>query len=515
MLKEDSVVKKNRDLKNGRDLKKDLETCRYIKSRALVHALKKRHWPSFDLDNNIVGAAFGRRVVNGEMTDEPALIVYVVRKVSRDYLPLSRLLPRRMYIGGDYVEVDVVETGPFYPLTFNGHERPATLGISIGNANEPSAGTLGAVVIDNTDRSQCILSNNHVLARQNAAALGEMIIQPGVFDAGSSPADDIATLKRFVTINATGNTVDGAIAQILEGLVTNRVHDDIIPVASPDHPAVGLLFAGSCSRTVMNPIADVLNQLNIRFPTAGSTAIAELGMKVEKVGRTTEYTTSSVTEIDATVTIAYDFGNATFDNQFTTAWMSNAGDSGSVVYQGGEGGNENQCGSCGSTSSASRLMGVNLHREQEMAKMVRDQFLRHTRIGRWAIDLFYANEARALQRLADTKIERNDREYARQLFSQYREDGYAIFAQGEKSNLTLTEHHLKDAKSALKRAEKYLEKDEVHAADELLELVKKHGLGKNVREILALLNDEMLAKQVKDIMGKVKFIQSHEGRCCN
>ena len=508
-------MEKNRHLKMGRDLKKDLERNRYIKSRALVQALKKRHWPSFEHDNNIVGAAFGRRIVNGEMTDEPALIVYVARKVSRDYLPLTRLLPRRMYIGGDYVEVDVVETGPLYPLTFNGRERPATAGISIGNANEASAGTLGALVIDNFDKSPCVLSNNHVMARENAATLGEIIVQPGVFDAGASPADDIATLKRFVTINATGNTVDCAIAQIIKGFVIDEVHNNIIPVATPDHPAVGLLFAGSCSRMIMNPIDNVLSQLNISFPNAGSTARADIGMNVEKVGRTTEYTTSSVTEIDATVTIAYEFGNATFDNQITTAWMDSAGDSGSVVYKGGEGGNENQCGSCGSTSSASRLMGVDLRREQEMAKMVRDQFLRHTRIGRWAIDLFYANEERALQRLADTKIERNDRDYARQLFSQYREDGCAIFAQGEKSNLTLTEHHLKDVKSALKRAEKYLEKDEVQAANELLELTKKHGLGKNVREILALLNDEMLAKQVKDIMGKVKFIQSHEGRCCN
>ena len=499
-----------------RDLKQDLHTCRYIKARALVGALKTRHWPLFSQDNNIVGAAFGRRVAHGEMTDEPALVVFVARKVSRDYLPLSRLLPRRMYIGGDYVEVDVVETGPLYPLTFNGRERPATLGISIGNANEASAGTLGAVVIDNTDKSQCILSNNHVMARENAAALGEMIVQPGVFDAGSSPADDIATLKRFVTINATGNTVDCAIAEILKGAVINQVHNNIIPVASSDHPAVGLLFAGSCNRMIMNPIANVLSQLNISFPNAGSTANAEIGMNVEKVGRTTEYTTSTIMEIDATVTLAYNFGNATFDNQITTAWMDSAGDSGSLVYKGGAGGSVDQCGSgtCGSTSSASQIMGVNFDREKEMATIVRDQFLRHTRIGRWAIDLFYANEDRALQRLAETKIADADREHARKLYDKYRDEAYGVFAQGEKSERTITEHHMKDVKSALKRAEKYLQPDEIHAAEQLIEITQKHGLGKNVREVLALLNDEKLAKQVKDIVGKVKFISSDDDGSC-
>ena len=489
------------------DLRTDLQTCRYIKARALVGALKTRHWPNLSKDSNIIGAAFGRRTAHGEVTNEPALVIYVARKVSRDYLPLSRLLPRRMYIGGDYVEVDVVETGPLYPLTFNGRERPATLGISIGNANEASAGTLGAIVIDNTDGTQCILSNNHVMARENAAALGEMIVQPGVFDAGSSPADDIAILKRFVTINATGNTADCAIAQILKESVIDQVHNNIIPVASPSHPAVGLLFAGSCNRMIMNPIANVLSQLNVRFPTENSTATAEIGMNVEKVGRTTEYTTSTVKEIDATVTIAYNFGNATFDNQITTAWMDNAGDSGSVVYKGGAGGSDDQCGSCGSSSAASKMIGVNLDRERQMSKMVRDQFLRHTRIGRWAVDLFYANEERALERLAETNISQDDRDYARKLYDQYREDAYNVFALGEKSDRTLTEHHMKDINTALKRATKYLEKDEIHAAEELIALIKKHGLGKNVREALAILNDEKLSIQVKEIINKVSSIE--------
>ena len=495
-------------------MKKELHTSRFIKARALVSAVKTRHLPLFKNDNNILGAAFGRRIAHDEITDEPALVVYVARKVSRDFLPLSRCLPRRIYIGGDHVEVDIVETGPFYPLSFTARERPATLGISIGNANEASAGTLGALVIDNTDRSQCILSNNHVMARQNAAALGEMIIQQGMFDGGSSPADDIATLKRFVTVNAAGNTVDGAIAQIIDGSVINQVHNDIIPVASSDHPAVGLLFAGACNRTIMNPIRDVLAQLNIRFPADNATVTAEIGMNVEKVGRTTEYTTSTIMEIDASVTIPYDFGNASYDNQITTAWMSNAGDSGSVVYRGGDGGNVTKCGACGSTSAASDLMGVDLNQEQNIAKMVRDQYLRHTRIGRYAVDLFYANEERALERLANTHIEENDRAHARKLYDKYREEGFSVFAQGEKSDKTLTEHHLKDAEAALKRAHKYLSKDEINAAEELFSLAKKYALGKNVRQVLALLNDEKLAKHVSDIIDKVDFVKKGHGRCC-
>lgn len=505
-------------MKKSVDLNKDLPDSRYIKARTLVSAAKARYWPAFSKDTNIVGAAFGRREAHNEVTDEPAMVVYVVRKVAQRFLPLSRLLPRRIYLGGDYVEVDIVETGPLYPHSFTARERPATFGISIINANDqPSAGTLGALVIDNTDGSQCILSNNHVMARQNAAALGERIIQPGSYDGGSSPADDIASLKRFVPVNATGNTVDCAIAQINDGDVINQVHNNIFPVASSDHPAVGLLFAGGCNRTIMNPVDSVLFQLNISFPSGkGATTSADIGMNVEKVGRTTEYTTSTVKEIDATVVVAYEFGNATFDHQIATAWMSDPGDSGSVVYRGGAGGNEDHCGSCGSTSSASRILDTSLEREKDMAKFVRDQFLRHTRIGRWAIDLFYANEDRALERLNETNISQDDRLFAKKMYDKYRENAYSVFAQGEKSELTLTQHHIKDLEAAFSRAKPYLQKPEIHAGEQLLALIKTYGIGKNVRQILALLNDEKLENQVKEILSKVPSIkQGGQGTCCH
>ena len=58
----------------------------------------------------------------------------------------------------------------------------------------------------------------------------------------------------------------------------------------------------------------------------------------ERVGRTTEYTTSTVTEIDVSVSINYNFGPASFDHQVATASMDMAGDSGFIVCAGGVGG---------------------------------------------------------------------------------------------------------------------------------------------------------------------------------
>ena len=404
-----------------------------------------------------MGAAFGQRYAHDEQTDEPSMVVYVVKKMPEQFIPPSRLLPRRMYVGGDCVEVDVVETGFLYPHSFTARERPAPQGVSVAHI-AVTAGTIGAVVTDNTDGTTCILSNNHVLANVNLGAIGDKIVQPGPFDGGASPADDIATLKRFVTLNPTGNSVDCAIGQAIVGdggglPVVDAVKNNLMAVASPAHPAVGLLFAGGCNRTIMNPIDNVLAQLNISFPAgAGSTARADIGMNVEKVGRTTEYTTSTVKEIDATVTIGYPDMSRSFDHQITTAWMSDPGDSGSLICEGGKGSDTDHC-ACGTTSAASEVLGVDLREERAMADVVRDQFVRQTKIGRFGVDLFFRNEQRLLERFRSTDLDDNDVEHARKLFQKYRQQAREAFVQGESAKERITEQHLRDASVAFKRAQ--------------------------------------------------------------
>lgn len=323
------------------------DTEDFRRGRLLVRASRLQGIVELGRDPNIIGSGFGQRAVHGQGTGEAALVVYVARKIPEQFLPPSRLLPRRIHVGREALEVDVVETGPFYRFSFTARQRPAPNGISIAHI-DVTAGTLGSLVNDNTDGSVCILSNNHVLANENAGNIGDIITQPGPLDGGTIPADDIATLKRFVPINPMGgNIVDCAIGQPNDPAdIVDQVKDNLIPVATPNHPAVGLLFAGSCNRTLMNPIDDVLRRLNVRF-LAGSdvTVAADIGMNVEKVGRTTEYTTSTITEIDVSVSVGYDMlGSVGFVRQIATAFMSEGGDSGSLVYRGGEGGNEDRCG---------------------------------------------------------------------------------------------------------------------------------------------------------------------------
>ena len=87
---------------------------RYRKARFLVAGLRV-NMELDPRDPNLVAAAFGKRIVNGKPTDDPALVFYVMKKVPSRFPPSSWLLPRKMYVGGDCVEVDAGRNWPDVP----------------------------------------------------------------------------------------------------------------------------------------------------------------------------------------------------------------------------------------------------------------------------------------------------------------------------------------------------------------------------------------------------------------
>lgn len=109
-------------------------------------------------------------------------------------------------------------------------DRPVPIGISVGHS-DVSAGTLGCRVSQGCHLF--VLSNNHVLANQNDAEIGDPIIQPGSFDGGNAPADTIGLLYDYVPLNFTTscnvntcNRVDAAIAEVTGAYVINATTSD-------------------------------------------------------------------------------------------------------------------------------------------------------------------------------------------------------------------------------------------------------------------------------------------------
>lgn len=71
-----------------------------------------------------------------------------------------------------------------------------------------TAGTIGAWVLRGQGPEHYMLSNNHVLANSNGAALGDFIRQPGAADGGTDN-DRMARLTEFVRIRFDGETNGG------------------------------------------------------------------------------------------------------------------------------------------------------------------------------------------------------------------------------------------------------------------------------------------------------------------
>src|SRR5438552_13639783 len=149
---------------------------------------------------NVVGVGIGNKMIRGRETDEPSIVVFVEAKRPEAQLRHRDIVPKAL--GG--VRTDVVETGRFRALratqTTNMDRtkriRPAPGGVSVGHF-QVTAGTLG--VLARRSGRPVILSNNHVLANQNAARVGDPILQPGPADGGRLQ-DTIARLVDFVPI---------------------------------------------------------------------------------------------------------------------------------------------------------------------------------------------------------------------------------------------------------------------------------------------------------------------------
>ncbi|MBL6986370.1 MAG: hypothetical protein ISR72_04850 [Methylobacter sp.] len=261
---------------------------------------------------------------------EPALVIYV-NSEHKNMADIVAGIPKSM--GGRPVKVEVTE--PFrtmikaVPLrrTSSGggishtaiQTPPIKLGTSGGWSNDLAngyccGGTLGSLVEDSAG-TQYVLSNYHVLesdivsgGNNTVATPGDNVIQPGLIDASckvgnTQPVSTISGLKSLPNSN-----VDAAIAQVTPNMV--KADGEILEIG-----------------TISN-----------------STIAASINQAVKKSGRTTGLTKSSISALNATVSVAYDnecAGSAAFTKTFTGqiiiknrgSKFLNSGDSGSLMVE--------------------------------------------------------------------------------------------------------------------------------------------------------------------------------------
>lgn len=187
--------------------------------------------------------------------------------------------------------------------------RPVPIGVSTGNYQDVSAGTIACRVVDSAGNVYA-LSNTHVFAPNDisgSSEVGDTVTQPGLYDVPTHLYDSSLSLGQvtaYKPINGSiiaTNDIDAAIA------LTDR---NTLGTSTP----TSLGGYGVPNKT----------------PTA-----AALNMTVQKFGRTTRLTRGTITGINATMAVGYaDNWYALFSGQIiveTPGAFVLPGDSGSLV----------------------------------------------------------------------------------------------------------------------------------------------------------------------------------------
>ncbi len=258
---------------------------------------------------NVQAVAIGLGRPGDGPPGEPTLTVFVAETTTVDKV-------REQVVDGLGVQnvadipLTVRRSGQFEAQPHPFRIRPAPGGVSVGHV-KITAGTLGCLAIGrnapHNQRLMC-LSNNHVLANSNNAAFGDSIIQPGRYDGGSHPNDQIAIPNKFVPIQFGGatNYVDAAVGWCWP----DRVRRELI------YPAGGSYYL---------------------FRIGSSPIYPQLGWTVGKTGRTTQLTQGQIVATNWSGYVNYGSpGQAFFVGQMvvqsSSGNFSAGGDSGSVIW---------------------------------------------------------------------------------------------------------------------------------------------------------------------------------------
>lgn len=329
---------------------------------------------------NVVGVAVGFKEEKGESHGELSVVVLVEQKKPLAALSASDVIPPEL----NGVRTDVYEVGYLRAFqTPRDRFRPVIPnGVSVGHY-KVTAGTLGTIVKDRVSGERFLLSNNHVFANANDAAVGDAILQPATMDGGTDPGDVVARLDRYWSLvyiddaadakpklispaqqpTGGGTTPGGVIptpdTSERDGCLTLITgFANLLAVLSGSDKRVAVASAASvASATTTAPLAIALTTTPpsnvvdcalakpvdpamfsddiLQIGVVNESKAAALGMRVRKHGRTSGYTEGNITLLNATVNVAYNTlkgpRTARFTGQIISEGMSKGGDSGSLI----------------------------------------------------------------------------------------------------------------------------------------------------------------------------------------
>lgn len=311
--------------------------------------------------DNCTSIGFGFKEVNGELTDERALIFrFKEKKPISDLLP-SEIVPKTITVGNETLQTDVCQgedrfvayeacPSSFYSWSSNSslnptgsttpsqqsEIRPIKGGLQVRNQTKGWVGTMGFVAVDNETNSIVGVTNAHVMTeiffRANESGRGvENVYGDDIGQPSSSVSQQVGVTKRYVPVqgNASGgiNYVDGALFTIDSSSINT----------SQSYQYYGLSFTGAPEFATTEEIDDLINN-NYEFYSVGRTtgAKGEGVTKLKFLSYDTVYVNNNLTPSTERLCrydecISYIASANTTTNGNGCYYPINSGDSGSAL----------------------------------------------------------------------------------------------------------------------------------------------------------------------------------------
>lgn len=200
---------------------------RWEKARSTILRFAQRY-------EGVGGVDYGYVYKNGIRTRRLGVRFHVRRKLALEEIAPTQVLPSSLH----GLPCDVLQAS--YSLCGSPHDAcdPIQPGISVGNFDQHSTGTLGLVVRDRLTGREAILSNWHVLCGSTKAVSGNLLVQPGPRHIGSRSPRVVARLERWLPLS-TG--LDAAIGLLEPGINWRQeLFDSVVAVSGVTAPKAGM-----------------------------------------------------------------------------------------------------------------------------------------------------------------------------------------------------------------------------------------------------------------------------------
>src|SRR5256885_2381538 len=220
-----------------------------------VRAAKAAYEADIFARANVVGIAIGNKMIRGRETDERCIVVFVEAKRPEGQLRHRDVVPKAF----GSIRTDIVETGPFHAPRFGHLLRAAGWGLKRLASGHS---TLVDAAVAEPVETRLVVPD--ILGIGRVHGTKEPDIAMRVRKSGRTPgvtAGRITAIDAVVEVDYGGPTAIFR-EQIVSDLLSKGGDSGSLVVDEGRH-AVGLLFAGGVTTTLINPIAAVAHFLDL------------------------------------------------------------------------------------------------------------------------------------------------------------------------------------------------------------------------------------------------------------